>query len=628
MIGALLLLAGMALADEAPSDHTLIYYNARMALREDRPAEAVKLWLLRNALEEQTHTVSPHDQDFRSVTWAALGDLGVCQDGFPVDEYGAGLWPLALYNWVVRNRNRRSRAKRPSAFDAFELDRQQRPVSIGDVLGSQELRTVQLRRGACLRPLMVQVAAGQGPRKRLSDPHVALHTLEQLLLWSQDSLAPGQVRGTSAIEARLFDIHLSLTALAARDARRQERERARRGRDLGLSRPSVAALRADEPEYLFAEGSEASRILHQAVDWPVEEWMALSPDRRLFLFDHARAYTKRDETLDRLALAIVDQLAEEGDGAEVERWIARCNPDHTEQIWGGERGYRLMALDREGGFRERSVLALHRGVSRLEEGDLPGSLRDLAFALHHASDSRRAGDVQSLSIRWLTYTSAHFQITEELLDTLELIVTSREYNVILEDLIWSAAFRADRPSFERGMRSQVGHGALERRVALLDPLAAGDLGAFLTGIREGLSESPSETLRFLTQLVQRLELEDADVRADHLPTLVALRELLLPVTEADSGRQVRLASELRDRSQAMIEGLGGTGQARQDKARAVDPDTEVYAGAVRLIPVDPLPWPFEADKVTSPSVFVPMQLTPVEWRDDQGELVFGWSIEG
>ena len=58
-----------ALAAE-PSDHTLVYYNARMALREGAPLEATRLWLLRNALEDQTGRVSTHDADFGSVTWS------------------------------------------------------------------------------------------------------------------------------------------------------------------------------------------------------------------------------------------------------------------------------------------------------------------------------------------------------------------------------------------------------------------------------------------------------------------------------------------------------------------------------------------------------------------------------
>ena len=351
--------------------------------------------------------------------------------------------------------------------------------------------------------------------------------------------------------------------------------------------------------------------------------MVLSADRRLFLFDHARAYTGEDAALDAVALAVLDELIAAGDGAEAERWVARYQGPR-EAVWGSPRGDLLLALDREAGFRERSALALHRGVDQLSRGQLPDALRSLAFALHHSEESRQAEAVHSLSLRWLTYLSAQFEITEDLLDALRVIVTSREYNVILEDLVWRAAFRADASSFDRGMRSQVGRGALERRIALLDPLARGDRGAFLTGVRRGLAESPSETLRFLGQLVQRLELEDADVRADHLATLTGLQRLLEPLA-ADQGRTARLATGLRERMQAVVDGLGGP--AVGDPERALDPETEVYAGSVRLAPVDPLPWPLVADEIPPPPVFTPVELTPVEWKEG-GELVFGWRLSG
>ena len=140
---------GMALA-EPPSDQTLVYYNARIALREGKAEEALRLWLLRNAIENQTGVVSAHDADFRSVTWAALGDAGICQDGHRTDEDGAGLWPLALHNWVVRNMGRRPPPLPANPFKAFDLSRQQRFISVNDVLDSNELEAVRFFQGPCM----------------------------------------------------------------------------------------------------------------------------------------------------------------------------------------------------------------------------------------------------------------------------------------------------------------------------------------------------------------------------------------------------------------------------------------------------------------------------------------------
>ena len=86
-----------------------------------------------------------------------------------------------------------------------------------------------------------------------------------------------------------------------------------------------------------------------------------------------------------------------------------------EPIWAGERGARLLALDQDAGFRERGVIALHRGLHHLQTGDLPESLRSLAYALEYAPESREAQTVESLSLRWLSYVSSRFEITDELM---------------------------------------------------------------------------------------------------------------------------------------------------------------------------------------------------------------------
>jgi len=628
-----LALIALAVAEPQPTDHTLVYYNARMALREDRPVEAVKLWLLRNVLEDQTGTVSIHDADFHSVTWAALGEKGICQDGFPTDDDGAGLWPIALHNWVVRNMGRRVHPRLPRPFDAFELDRQQRFVSISDVLGTQELRTVRLTRGRCLRPKVALVDAGLPVNADLSDRQIAAELLRHLLVRARSTLDDDHVRGKAVIDARLFDIDLQLTALAARQARQDTRKRVLRGRVIGLSKGSLTAMDEDAPITTLSPEANAARILRECVYWPVSEWMALEPDRRLFLFDHARAQGGDPQALDAIALGVIDRLIQQGQGEDLERWIAHRVEEQDiaarRDIWAGSRGQQLLALERETGFRERSVIALQRGVDDLERGEQSGALRSLAFALQHAPESRYADTVVSLSRRWLSYVASRYEISDELLITLQQLVPRRDYGIILEDLMWRAAFHADGESFERGLHNQAGRGALERRLALLRPLAKGELGRFSDGVYDGLERSPSETLRFLNQMVERLELEDGDVRTAQLPMIARLVPMLEPLAaQAGTGRRGRSATSLLERLQAIREGLVGLGPdaSAHDRARSLAPVGEVFAGSVRLAPADPMPWPFRASEIAAPSVFTLLPLTPREWRDGDGELVFGWSL--
>ncbi len=632
-----LLLIGLAVAAPQPSDHTVIYYNARMALREGQAVEAIKLWLLRNSLEQLTGTVSAHDGDFHSVTWAATGQLGICQDGYPKDDEGdgVGLWPLALHNWVVKSMGRRGVVRKPRVFDAFELGRQQRVVSLHDALTAHELQAARLYRGRCNRHKAEAFDAELPWMGDLTDrQHVAI-LLRHLLEEAHRSLDPDRVRGTAAISARLFDLDLQLTALAAREARDNARDRARRGRSLGMGKGSIAAMTAAASSSTLHPESTAARVLRSSVGWPVSEWMTLEADRRLFLWEHARNYGGEPRAMDRIALGIIDELIERADGEDLERWIGHRTAaiGNLDDLWGGERGERLLALEREAGFRERSVIALHRGVYDLGQGDLPAALRAFAFSLQHAHDSRSSETVQALSRRWLSYTAAQFETNDELLITLQELVPRRDYGIILEDLMWRAAFHADAESFERGVRNQAGRGALERRLRLLAPLAEGNLGGFDDGIYRGLERSPSEVLRFLNQLVQRLEREDADIRRVQLPTLARLDRLLEPIAsdpETFGRRRSRGATELQARMQAIREGLGALDPhaSPEERARALAPTGEVFAGAVRLAPADPLPWPFRSSEVAAPSVFTQLHLIPIEWRDEQGELVFGWSVEG
>jgi hypothetical protein len=211
---------------------------------------------------------------------------------------------------------------------------------------------------------------------------------------------------------------------------------------------------------------------------------------------------------------------------------------------------------------------------------------------------------------------------------MQALVPRADYAVILEDLMWRAAFRADAASFERGVRNHRGRDALERRLALLRPLASGSGTKFASAVRDALAASPSETLRFLDQLVQRLELEDGDVRADHLAMLESVRRSVAPLADPDARGSSRTATALLQRIQAVEEGVGALGVDVTARARALAPTAEVYVGSVRLAPADPLPWPFPPAQVTAPSIFAPIELTPVEWRGPDGQWVFGWSVGG
>ena len=133
----------------------------------------------------------------------------------------------------------------------------------------------------------------------------------------------------------------------------------------------------------------------------------------------------------------------------------------------------------------------------------------------------------------------------------------------------------------------------------------------------------------MTQLLERLEGEDQEVRSGNLPLLKLLVELLESLAVARDGRssaQVRTARELVGRTRAVLEGLSHLETSPAGRAHALSPRREAFAGNVRLAPADPLPWPFPTPLAEAPSAFIPLLLQPVEWRDGQGNLVFGWRL--
>lgn len=615
----LIVLGGVA---EKPDPATLVYYNARMALSERRPTEALKLWLLRNALESRTGALSPHDEDFLSVTWVALGELGLCQDGLRFDSSGAGLWPLALHNWFVRNRRRKQLPARPSPFDAFELGQQQRLISVRDVLSVQELQTVRFFRTTCFRMSDVLVDAGGSMSDDPADAEIALGVLRNLLEKALRTLKKDRVRGAAMIQARLFDVRLRQIEQLEKSLLRAERQLRRRGKVLQLNLgPSVEVARTEE----------MSALLSVTSGWTVDDWLALDSARRLFLYDQVRPATEPDAQR-QLQLSVIDRLIAQGAGKELGMWIAYAGDEEPAkaQIWSGARGKALLGLERSTGFRERSAIALHRGVDYLGSGALADALRSFAYGLHYASESTYAEQTRRLSLRWLSYVASRFEVTDELVAMLVALVPRADLAHVLEDLLWTAALSADAPSFDRIIRAHRGRGALVRRAARLRPLADGDVGRFLTALRAELTEAPHTSLRFLRRFLQRLQTQDGDVRINHRATLLAMRALLsAKLLEAERrGGVAEKIAKLDDAAASMLDGMPGeaaTDSAR-DRARGLSPSAEVFAGRIRLAPSDPLPWPFPLPTgLRAPSVFTPLAVTPVQWRSEAG-VVMGWKL--
>ncbi len=615
-----------AARDDVPNQ-TLVFFNARIALREGRAEDALKLWLIRNSLRNRGEP-GLHDDDFRSVVWAALGKLGLCQDGLREDEGGAGLWPVALHNWTLIAMARGPAVTEPPPWDAFSVARQQRFISLHDVVSAEELRSAVFFRTSCLRPY----STGGRLSLDLGDRLTVALFLKELLQSARESLVVSKLESAAVIDVRLFDLELVISELQARRARQQGREQAQRARSVGVSVAGAAELREEASR--FPEDSPQAAFLRRSLTWRPDEWLALNPQRRLFLFAQAKPLSRDDEVLLKLVVGLVDRHTDARNGEELEAWLGHLggdeHPERRDLVIRGDRGARLLELEpAPSGFRERSVIALHRGVAFMEAGQLLDALRSFAFALRHAEESRAQTEVAGLSRRWLSYALSRFETDDEVIALLKALVPRNEYNAVVEDLVWRAAFRADARSFERLAATVRPGTSFDARLARLRPLAQGRSGQVVTQLRKELGEEPYAVLRFVRTLVERVEVEDPEVRAAQVPTLEALATMLRPVAEATVGANTahaRVAGELLGRVMAILDGLARLEDDGPGRLHGLKPQTDTFAGSIRLAPSDALPWPFRAPSPSSPTVFAPLNLLPVEWRGEDGARVHGWRI--
>ncbi len=624
---ALVLSTGAEQSEPDPSNQTLLFYNARMAMREGRPADTLKLWLLRNSIAEQGF-IGSNDEEFRSVVWAALGSLGLCQDGFAKDvEGGAGLWPLSLHNWVLYS----SRGIPPgprNPYDAFEAARQQRFISLHSVLSIAELRTVSFFRKSCFLPETTLIALGKSPSLDLTDRLSTGPFLRQLLVLSLKTLVREKVQSVSAIEARIFDLDLAMAQMLERKARRAGMAAKQRARTLGIS--EAGAGEAREQAAQWPAHSAQAAFLRKSLTWDSSEWLTLNRQRRLFLYAQAKAFSTPAQPPDPLVLSLIDSLIDRNEGAELESWIgnfdAKDSATRRTALTSGERGKRLLELEPASGFRERATIAMHRGVEFLEAGSMQEALRSFAYAMAKSEESRDAAVTLSLARRWVSYVLSRYETNEQVIATLKALVPRQEYNLVIEDLIWRAALRADEKSFDLVVASLQRGSALDARVARLRLLAQGKQGALGTDLRDATVDEPHLALRFARQLLEKLEAEDVDVRRANIPMLKLLRQIFDSLITSKAKAQARAAEELIARAQGILEGLSLFDNSTVGKARELSPRHETFAGNIRLAPSDPLPWPFETPVAEAPSPFTPLVLRPVEWRDPKGALVFGWKV--
>jgi hypothetical protein len=635
MVGATLVALFVAVAVPVDDDldalapHDRVWTEARRALAARDPQSALHLWLLHRAMPWDD--AFAHEADFVSTVWVAAGDSGVCPDGLPDDADSARLWPIAMHNWLVRRVRRGPPADLPPTWATFPLRLQTRPISLFDTLSLEELRTARVVVGPCDAHRWVQTRLPTLQWLNLDDQVSVGLVLHDLLTRAESVTNPSLVRDKALLAARRFDLDAALTRLSRDRARADVNLAATVLRSTGLATDQLVQWQQEQGR-AFASGTRAG-FWKTAATWPSSTWLDLPHDRRAGLFLDARDALRSAGTEQAIVLGVLDGLIERRDGVEVQRWLGAVDglPDAASmrtRLLTGDVGARLLALSTDDGFREHGVVALHRGVERVQAGESLAALRLFADALAHVDESSIGGPLHDLTVRWFSFVVGSYEATPEVLEVIERLVPAADHTVVLEAVLWRALFRGDVASFDRAFallpRGARGQRTLFQTIA---PIVHSDVDGAFDAVDAASKERPRAMLDLAARLLDRLGEEPATLRARHEPTLRRLLETLERMAStAESKARRSTADTLAGRAQAMLEGLGRWQQELAARVRAHDPDYETDAGALRLAPADALPWPFVLTAPRAVDPFSPITIAPVQWRGPDGAIVQGWSL--
>ncbi|MEY3901533.1 MAG: hypothetical protein RL189_839, partial [Pseudomonadota bacterium] len=368
------------------TDYQLLL-SSRAYIAGRRHEDALKVWFLKNTLSSVRGTPSLQESALASAAWLAMARLRACPEDMPQDAHG--LWRVALHNMILSSLFREQPAPPASPFAAFSNGRQQRKISARDVLSAEELNGVKFTEGGCsvISSLRLQ---GMDYFNYLFDdspptrPQAAMLMIDVLHKASSELR---DVQGLPVLQARIFDLHLFL---------------------IGRSEMT----------------EETEKILSDAAQWKVADWMALPASRRLFLFKKVFDRSSEKFTDRRKILPIIDVLLDQSAGSDLNSWIGLysvdASPAELRELWSGERGGRLLSLDKQSGFFGRPAIALRRGLSALESGDIHSALKNLGLAINYSGQEEGDDSVASqLAKRWISYISGTWKVTPELVAVLK-----------------------------------------------------------------------------------------------------------------------------------------------------------------------------------------------------------------
>ena len=595
-------------ANKDRADFAMILRQMRRSIENIKNADVMRWWLARGALEAQGRTndlIVP----MTSALWVAAGATGACIENYPYDNSGAGIWPVAMHNYLVHNINiNRSKGETlQNQFQFFKKSKQSRLISYDDLLNSVELKSFITRSGSCAARsnILQNLERLNTDYKDANNRTTIAVSMLHFLMRARETINAEFVMSNSLIEARIFDLKLYLASQ-------------KKGKG---GRPMTAPEKAE--------------LLQLASKWNVSDWMSLRAERRLFLYSQIADSIADYETKQKIILGIIDALISEKKGTEISDWVAFLNATEYEQkkvIWDGQRGDRLLGLGAESGFTHRGVVALHRGVYFFQAGDVREALRSFSLAIKYSDESAQPQPVRLAARRWLSYVAGSYDVKPELVAVLKEVLPREDFNIILQDLVWRSALHFDNKSFDSLMKFASGQAAWTARLQRLVSLSRGKVREFNSELNASLNEDPYASSKFITELFDHIESEEIKIRKDLNPVLLALQGQFLSMqADPEKGKSSsRFLSEALIRCDALLKGStqgGAVLKTARENIRSLNPKAVVFAGSVRLAPTDILPWEFLQRTFEPPSVFLDIGIFPAELVAKNMDNIPGWKFQ-
>lgn len=607
----------------------LLLYNAQLAMQARDPEQVMTLWLAHNSLRSIDRTVERQVPAFVSLVWVAMAQLHLCPDNLPLDDddgRGAGIWPIALYNWLLAAQHRNSFATLPNPTQALLQGQQQRHIHLWSILNREELGQVRwVSQGNCAWLPMLLKQAGIGIKEPAESPLPLLRLLRWLLAQAMATTNEQLVEGKAVLVAR--DI-----TLAFKQAELEQK----------FVKPAkVAVAAATKKQASPSEQTELTKPGHvcQSVKWSAQDWLHLTPERRLALFGQRLNCPQDDgNKLPEQWLAILEALLIHQQTHELAAWLGFLEPIAAQSpqfglqqtLATGPLGAMLMGLEPESGFQEQAAIALLRGIGLLQAGQTTPALQAFAHALHDSAYSTQANAVASLTRRWLLFLLHTYRADATMLTLLQQLLPAGQFGWLVEQLWLGAALRADVQSFT----------FLRAYLRPTSPL--GKLDVFALPLAQGRLQLPTVTLQavgagppapgqatayMLLQwskyVLQTLSQEDRALQEQLVPYL----QQLLHVWHKFAAGNNRSYQAIAQQIQALLQGLTDAMPSADSQARSWSSQQATFGGTIHLAPSESPPWPFPCLHTSLPSALVPIPLQATAAWQHEGQWQLGWRLQ-